>query len=59
MKQQWMNSDRAVVLEMMEFLLRNEIGLKKRAYLAPYLTPIEVPQDFKADESTYLWFYIL
>jgi intraflagellar transport protein 81 len=44
------NGDRDVCYALMEWLLKSLDAHKKRAYLAPYLTEIDVPQDLFADE---------
>ncbi len=44
------NGDRDVCYTLMEWLLKSLGAHKKRAYLAPYLTEIDVPQDLFADE---------
>ena len=44
------NGDRDVCYELMEWLLKTLDAHKKRAYLAPYLTEVDVPQDLFADE---------
>ena len=44
------NGDRDVCYELMEWLLKSLDAHQKRAYLAPYLTEIDVPQDLFADE---------
>ena len=44
------NGDRDTCYELMEWLLKSLQAHQKRAYLAPYLTEIEIPQDLFADE---------
>ena len=43
--------DKHVVYPILEWLLRNAAGLKKRAYLARYLVKVEVPGEFMAEEQ--------
>ncbi len=40
-----------MVYPILEWLLRNAAGLKKRAYLARYLVKVEVPGEFMAEEQ--------
>ena len=44
------NGERDVCYELLEWLLKSLDEHKKRAYLAPYLTEIDVPQDLFSDE---------
>ena len=38
-------------VEICDFLLDNEEALKQRSYLAPFLTPLNVPPEFQQDAS--------
>jgi len=44
------NGDRDVCYKLLEWLLKSIDDHKKRAYLAPFLTEIEIPQDLFQDE---------
>lgn len=44
-----LNGDRKVIYPIYYFLLKNLNQLKKRAYLAKFLVPIEIPEDFAGD----------
>lgn len=44
-------SDKSTVYSILTFLLGKLPALKKRAYVARYLLPIEVPPEFLANES--------
>jgi len=44
------NGDREVIYALLKWLLENLAAHQKRAYLAPFLTEIEVPPDLMVDE---------
>ena len=44
-----LNGDRKVIYPIYYFLLKNLGALRKKAYLAKFLVPIEVPQEFEGD----------
>ena len=49
----WLAGDRAQILDMLDFLLRNEEAVRKRAYLAPHLSPpADIPPEFAQTERT-------
>ena len=51
--QEWenglLNGDRKVIYPIYYFLLKNLAELRKKAYLAKFLVPMEVPQEFEGD----------
>eukprot|EP00388_Colpodella_angusta_P011148 GDKJ01028695.1.p1 GENE.GDKJ01028695.1~~GDKJ01028695.1.p1 ORF type:complete len:705 (-),score=196.45 GDKJ01028695.1:112-2226(-) len=47
-----MNGDKDVIHSILHFLLTNFEDLKKKAYLAEFLTPIDVPADRLADDPS-------
>lgn len=51
LKQQMLAGDRAQLLAVLHFLLTDSDTHKKRAYLAPFLTPVDVPVEYQQDES--------
>lgn len=44
-----LNGDRKVIYPIYYFLLKNAPALKKRAYLAKFLVPLDIPADFVGD----------
>ena len=44
-----LNGDRKVIYPIYYFLLKNLNQLKKRAYLAKFLVPLDVPEEFAGD----------
>jgi len=44
-----LNGDRKVIYPIYYFLLKNLKPLKKRAYLAKFMVPIDIPQEFAGD----------
>lgn len=44
-----LNGDRKVIYPIYYFLLKNHTALKKRAYLAKFLVPLDVTQEFAGD----------
>jgi intraflagellar transport protein 81 len=44
-----LNGDRKVIYPIYYFLLKNQTPLKKRAYLAKFLVPLDIPEDFAGD----------
>ena len=44
-----LNGDRKIIYPIYFFLLKNLPQLRKRAYLAKFMVPIEVPQEFSGD----------
>lgn len=44
-----LNGDRKVIYPIYYFLLKNLIPLKKRAYLAKFLVPLDIPEEFAGD----------
>lgn len=51
--EQWenglLNGDRKIIYPIYYFLLKNLPALSKRAYLAKFMVPIEVPQEYSGD----------
>ena len=46
-----MQGEKPVIYPILEWLLKNQDTLKKRAYLARYLVKVEVPAEFVAEEA--------
>ena len=44
-----LNGDRKVIYPIYYFLLKNLSALKKRAYLAKFLVPLDIPEEFAGD----------
>ena len=44
-----LNGDRKVIYPIYYFLLKNQQALKKRAYLAKFLVPLDIPADYVGD----------
>lgn len=44
-----LNGDRKVIYPIYYFLLKNTPTLKKRAYLAKFLVPLDIPEEFAGD----------
>lgn len=44
-----LNGDRKVIYPIYYFLLKNHVALKKRAYLAKFLVPLDIPEEFAGD----------
>ena len=44
-----LNGDRKVIYPIYYYLLKNLNGLKKRAYLAKFLVPLDIPEEFAGD----------
>ena len=51
LKQDLLAGDRKSILSILYFLLTQKSALKKRAYLAPYLTPVDVASEFQHDQT--------
>jgi intraflagellar transport protein 81 len=45
-----LNGDRKVIYPIYYFLLKNLNPLKKRAYLAKFLVPLDIPADLAGDQ---------
>ena len=44
-----LNGDRKVIYPIQYYLLKNLTALKKRAYLAKFLVPLDIPEEFAGD----------
>jgi intraflagellar transport protein 81 len=44
-----LNGDRKIIYPIYYFLLKNAPALKKRAYLAKFLVPLDIPADYVGD----------
>lgn len=44
-----LNGDRKIIYPIYYFLLKNQQALKKRAYLAKFLVPLDIPADYVGD----------
>jgi intraflagellar transport protein 81 len=44
-----LNGDRKVIYPIYYFLLKNHSALRKRAYLAKFLVPLDIPEEFAGD----------
>lgn len=44
-----LNGDRKVIYPIYYFLLKNLTALKKRSYLAKFLVPLDIPEEFAGD----------
>jgi intraflagellar transport protein 81 len=44
-----LNGDRKIIYPIYYFLLKNHVALKKRAYLAKFLVPLDIPEEFAGD----------
>ena len=44
-----LNGDRKIIYPIYYFLLKNQVALKKRAYLAKFLVPLDIPEEFAGD----------
>jgi intraflagellar transport protein 81 len=44
-----LNGDKKIIYPICYFLLKNLAALRKRAYLAKYMVPIGVPQEYAGD----------
>lgn len=44
-----LNGDRKVIYPIYYYLLKNLTPLKKRAYLAKFLVPLDIPEEFAGD----------
>ena len=44
-----LNGDKKIIFPIYYFLLKNLIPLKKRAYLAKFLVPLDIPEAFAGD----------
>ena len=44
-----LNGDRKIIYPIYYFLLKNLNALKKRAYLAKFLVPLDIPEEFAGD----------
>lgn len=44
-----LNGDRKIIYPIYYYLLKNLTALKKRAYLAKFLVPLDIPEEFAGD----------
>ena len=43
--------DRSSLLHVLQYLLTDIVALQKRAYLVPFLSPVDIPPEFMQDQD--------